>query len=52
MEENLKKNGLSVNFLKGFVEKMEGVEDNIFDVVICIFVLCIVRSVEKLFDEV
>lgn len=52
LEENSKKNGLSVNFLKGFAEKMEGVEDNTFDAVTCTLVLCTVRSVEKSLDEV
>lgn len=52
LEENSKKNGLSVNLLKGFAEKMEGVEDNTFDAVTCTLVLCTVRSVEKSLDEV
>lgn len=38
--------------MKGFAEKMEGVEDNTFDAVTCTLVLCTVRSVEKSLEEV
>ena len=52
LEENSKKHGLKVNFLKGFAEKMDAVENDTFDAVTCTLVLCSVRDVKKSLDEV
>nr|XP_022317095.1 methyltransferase-like protein 7A [Crassostrea virginica] len=52
LEENSEKHGLNVNFLKGYAEKMDAVENDTFDAVTCTLVLCSVRDVKKSLDEV
>ncbi|XP_061167800.1 thiol S-methyltransferase TMT1B-like [Saccostrea echinata] len=46
--ENSKKYGVHVKFLKGFAEKMDDLESDIFDAVVCTFVLCTVDTTKSL----